>query len=107
MHSVVDWFAFGIWNGDGSLRRSLSLSPDSGVIENLGTPLAFEAAYWAGEKAVEVDGGESPYSLPFHPLELAEDTLRNLFGFNYEGPYLNDDPDLDDVVLAGFALVAR
>ena len=105
MHSVSDWFAYAIWTGDGELWRSLSLSPDSGVTENIGVPLAFEAPYWAGEKALEVDEGEDPYPLPFHPLELAEDALRTLFGFNYEGQYLDGDPDLENVVLAGYRVV--
>ncbi len=35
MHSVVDWFAFAIWK-EGKLHRSLSLSPDSGVMEDIG-----------------------------------------------------------------------
>jgi hypothetical protein len=106
MHSVVDWFAYAIWTGDGELWRSLSVSPDHGIIENLGVPLAFEAPYWAGELAPEVDDDddEEPYPLPFHPLELAEDALRSQFGFNYEGSYLEDDPDLDQVVLAGFVV---
>ena len=73
-----------------------------GIIENLGDPLAFEAPYWAGAKALEVDDGDAPYPLRVHPLELAEDALRTLFGFNYEGVYLDDDPDLESVVLAGF-----
>jgi hypothetical protein len=30
MHSVVDWFAYAIWT-NGRLRRSLSVSPDSGA----------------------------------------------------------------------------
>jgi hypothetical protein len=38
MHSVADWFAYAIWAGDGTLRRALSLSPGSGIIENTGTP---------------------------------------------------------------------
>src|SRR6185312_8312203 len=38
MHSVVDWFAFAVWRG-GKLLRSLSLSPDSGVLENIGERL--------------------------------------------------------------------
>src|SRR5262245_39452411 len=42
MHSVVDWFAYAIWI-DEQLKRSLSLSPDSGVIEDIGPRLAFEA----------------------------------------------------------------
>jgi hypothetical protein len=32
MHSVVDWFAFACWT-DGKLVRSLSLSPEFGIIE--------------------------------------------------------------------------
>jgi hypothetical protein len=38
MHSVVDWLAFGVWE-DGRLIRSLSLSPDSGIVEDIGEPL--------------------------------------------------------------------
>lgn len=41
MHSVVDWLAFAVWD-DGRLVRSLSLSPDSGIIENIGEPLPFD-----------------------------------------------------------------
>ena len=40
MHSVVDWFAFAVWHGQ-KVRRSLSLSPDSGVMEDIGSPLPF------------------------------------------------------------------
>ena len=28
MHSVVDWFAFAVWQPDGSLVRALSVSPE-------------------------------------------------------------------------------
>jgi Family of unknown function (DUF6928) len=105
MHSVVDWFAYAIWDGDGRLRHSLSLSPDSGIVENIGPPLEFESAYWAGEKPVQDDEDEEDtYPLPFHPLEMSEDALRALFGFNYEGYYFDDDPDLEAVALAGFEL---
>jgi hypothetical protein len=38
---------------------------------------------------------------------MAEDALRALFGFNYEGLYHDDDPDLDAFVLAGFAVDRR
>lgn len=103
MHSVVDWFAYAIWTG-GKLTRALSLSPDSGILENIGTPLPFEASYWAGERAVEAETGEPEYPLPFHPLELAEDALRALFGFNYEGPTQPDDPDLESIALLGFTV---
>jgi hypothetical protein len=99
MHSVVDWGAFAVWDGGGVLLRAVSLSPDSGIIENTGTPYGFEAPYWAGERAMG-DG----YALPFHPLELAEDALRAFFGFTYEGAYHDDDPELEDVILLGFAV---
>jgi hypothetical protein len=111
MHSVVEWFAYAVWNGDGGLRRSLSLSPDSGVMENLGSPSAFEEPYWAGLRPLELDDAldddcedEEPYPLPFHPLEMAEDALRHLLGFTYEGEQLDGDPHLDDIVLAGFVV---
>jgi hypothetical protein len=106
MHSVVDWFALGIWER-GVLRRSLSLAPDDGIIENVGEQLAFEAPYWAGERPVDSDpdwDDEDPYDLPFHPLELAEDALRALFGFNYEGEIADDDPELETIPLAAYRL---
>jgi hypothetical protein len=102
MHSVVDWFAFAIWDGKGRLVSALSLSPDSGIMENDGEPLPFEVPYWAGQKALETESDDEPYPLPFHPLELAEDALRALFGFNYEGTMEDDDPDLVGIALAGF-----
>jgi hypothetical protein len=37
MHSVTDTFAYAIWE-DGRLVRSLCLSPDDGVVENIGDP---------------------------------------------------------------------
>jgi len=108
MHSVVDWFAYAVWSGDGSLQRSLSLSPDSGIRENIGTPLPFEKPYWAGEHPVDdFDEDDEPYPLPFHPLELAEDALRHLFGFVYEGLPEEDDPVLERVTLAGYLIRRR
>ncbi|MEU7870806.1 hypothetical protein [Dactylosporangium sp. NPDC049140] len=107
MHSVVDWLAFAVWTGDGRLWRSLSLSPEHGVQENIGPPFAFEAPYWAGEHPVEPDEDEDPYPLPFHPLELAEDVLREWFGFVHEGQPYADDPDLYRIPLAGFLATAR
>jgi Family of unknown function (DUF6928) len=103
MHSVVDWFAYAIWSGDGTLRRALSLSPGHGIIEDIGPPLEFEQPYWRGEHEVTLAAGEEPYPFPFHPLELAEAALRALFGFNYEGRVHADDLDLEQIVLAGFA----
>lgn len=85
MHSVVDWFAYACWH-DGRLLRALSLSPDSGILENIGEPLAFEAAYWAGGHPAFDDGETEAYPLPFHPLDLGDAALRALFGYRLEGP---------------------
>lgn len=84
MHSVVDWFAFAVWE-DGVLRRSLSVAPDSGVIENVGAPLSFETPYWEGKHPAIDPEEEDSYPLPFHPLELGEAALREFFGFQLEG----------------------
>jgi len=103
MHSVVDWFAYAIWSPGGTLVRALSLSPLTGIAEDIGGRLAFEEPYWSGQQPVAAGGGK-PYPFPFHPLELGEAALRALFGFNYEGLCHDDDPDLEQVALAGFAL---
>jgi hypothetical protein len=85
MHSVVDWFAFAIWQ-NGKLTRSLSLSPDSGILEDIGPRLPFEEPYWSGEcPAVDPEEDDSDYPFPFHPLELGEAALGELFGYQLEG----------------------
>jgi len=84
MHSVVDWFAYALWR-NGELVRSLSMSPDNGVIEEIGARMPFEAPFWAGEHPVEVDKGSEPYPLPFHPLDFGEVVLAALLGFQLEG----------------------
>lgn len=121
MHSVVDWLAFAVWE-DGRLVRSLSLSPDSGVIENIGAPLPFELPHWAGDRPADIvpwpdegegeGGGEGedgtgsgngePYPLPFHPLDLGEEALRALCGFVMEGMPEPDDIDAFSIGLHGF-----
>jgi hypothetical protein len=89
MHSVVDWFAFAIWR-EGKLERSLSLSPDDGVLEDIGARLPFEAPYWDGAHSADdpeelEDEDYEPYPLPFHPLDFGEVVLLNFLGFQYEG----------------------
>jgi hypothetical protein len=44
MHSVVDWFAYA-QSINGKFARSLSLSPDSGVLEDIGQRLPFEEPF--------------------------------------------------------------
>jgi hypothetical protein len=108
MHSVVDWFAFGIWGADGRLRRALSVSGGDGeILEDVGDRLAFEQPWWAGVyPALDGDENEDDYPFPFHPLELGEAVLGNLFGFVFEGcegmPPATVDPF--EVTLAGFRL---
>src|SRR3990172_449107 len=85
MHSVVDWFAYAVWS-DGQIQRSLSLTPDSGVLEDLGSRLPFEEPYWSGQHPVfDSDEEESDYPFPFHPLELGDAALGELFGYHLEG----------------------
>jgi len=84
MHSVVDWFAFGQWI-DGKLIRSLSVSPESGILEDIGQRLPFEGPYWTGQKPATGDDEEDDYPLPFHPLELGEAALKEFFDYQLEG----------------------
>ena len=85
MHSVVDWFAFAHWR-KGTLVRSLSLSPDHGVIEDIGEKMAFEEPYWSGRHPAADEEEEDGYPLPFHPLELGDAALGEFFGYHLEGP---------------------
>jgi hypothetical protein len=90
MHSVVDWLAFAVWT-NGKLVRALSVAPGDGVMQDIGEKLPFEAPYWAGERPVSDDEDEEKagdYPLPFHPLDLGESALTELFGYQLEG----DDP---------------
>lgn len=85
MHSVVDWFAFAVWC-NGRLVRSLSLSPDSGILEDIGQRLSFELPFWSGQHpAVDDEEEKHAYPFPFHPLELGEAALREFFGYQIEG----------------------
>ena len=102
MHSVVDWFAFAHWNS-GNLVRSLSLSPDSGVLEDIGAKLTFEEPFWSGKHpAIEEDEGESQYPFPFHPLELGEAALKEFFGYQLEGMIEDSLLDPETIPLMSF-----
>jgi uncharacterized protein DUF6928 len=82
MHSAVDWLALAKWV-DGQLVRSLSVAPDSGVLEDIGQKLPFEEPFWSGKHPATDD--EDSYPLPFHPLELGEVALKEFFGYQLEG----------------------
>jgi hypothetical protein len=101
MHSVVDWFAYAIWK-DGQLVRSLSLSPDSGILEDIGARLPFEEPFRAGERRLDDDEGEDDYPFVFHPLELGEAALATLFGYVLEGVAADAAFDAEDVALMTF-----
>lgn len=102
MHSVVDWFAYAVWV-DGKLQRSLSLAPDNGIIEDIGVRRAFEEPYWAGLHPVFEPGEEErDYPFPFHPLDLGEAALLDLFGYQLEGSIDADMLDPEAIPLAGF-----
>lgn len=102
-HSVVDWLAFGEYR-DGEWRRLLSLSPDSGIMVDIGQRLDCETAYWDGHHPVDPDPdfGGTDYALPFHPLELAEDVMAEALGFTLEGVPTALDPF--DIPMHGFRL---
>jgi hypothetical protein len=84
MHSVVDWFAYATW-ANGKLVRSLSLSPDSGIMEDIGQRLPFEEPFWSGNHPAVDDDETDAYPFPFHPLDLGEATLKDQFGYQLEG----------------------
>jgi hypothetical protein len=85
MISTVDWFAYAQWT-NGRLVRSLSVCPDSGVMEDIGRRFPFEEPYWSGRyPATDDDDAPNAYPLPFHPLDLGEAALRQLFGYQLEG----------------------
>ncbi|GAB3580803.1 DUF6928 family protein [Calidifontibacter terrae] len=108
MHSAADWCAFGVWDRDGRLVRAMSISGgDEEIHENTGEPLAAERPFWAGDFPASEDAEEAAeYPFAFHPLDLGEAVLEELFGFVLEGPG-SDTPDAVDpyaVRLAGFRL---
>lgn len=102
MHSAVDWLAFALWK-HGVLRRSLSLSPDSGILEDIGDRLDFEVPFWEGNHpAIDPDEDQESYPLPFHPLELGEAALAEFFGYQLEGVFDPTHLEPDRIALMRF-----
>jgi hypothetical protein len=95
MHSVVDLLAFGVWT-NGRLTRSLGLSPESGIMEDIGPRLPFEQPYWKGERPLVMDDEDFEYPFPFHTLDMGETALLEFFGYQLEGTtYDENDPLFD------------
>lgn len=80
MHSMVDWFAFTVWR-DGKLQRSLSLPPNSGVLEDIGKRLSSELPYWAGNYPAvdpeDEDESDRRTHFPFILLSLGRPPWKN------------------------------
>ncbi|KZN39328.1 hypothetical protein N480_00435 [Pseudoalteromonas luteoviolacea S2607] len=88
MHSASGWFAFAVWENK-QIKRALSLSPDSGILEDVGEQYDFEKPYWEGKHPAidpeDQDEGGEEYSFSFHPLELGEKALNCMYGYQLEG----------------------
>ncbi|MFI9773016.1 DUF6928 family protein [Streptomyces sp. NPDC052415] len=101
MHSAEDWGAFAVWS-EGRLLRSLSVNPDSGIIENVGERLPFETPFWGGVHSVRDEAG---YSLPFHPIDFGNEALREFFGFILEGREDESCVDPEEVEIPAFKVL--
>ncbi|MFJ5561276.1 DUF6928 family protein [Streptomyces sp. NPDC093250] len=90
MESSEDWASIFAWSPTGPFR-AVSMSPGSGVIEDVGQKFPFEQPFWNGQRPVRA----SSYRLPFHPIDLGNEALRHFFGFILEGAedYLCVDPE--------------
>ncbi len=105
MHSVVDWFAYAVWT-EGKLVRSLSVSPDNGIQEDIGERLSFEMPYWEGKyPAIDPDEDDADYPLQFHPLEFGEAALLEFFGYQLEGPIDASQVEPESIPLVGLKRV--
>ncbi|MFE1771397.1 DUF6928 family protein [Streptomyces sp. NPDC059008] len=103
MDSAEDWSAFAVWSR-GDLVRAVSLSPGSGVIEDIGDRLAFEVPFWEGERRVR----HTPdYALPFHPIDLGNEALKEFFGFILEGHESADCLDPEEIELPAFRVASQ
>lgn len=89
-----DYAGFAHYVG-GNLRRSLTATREM-VLEDVGLPEPFEAAYWAGEKSEQLGG----ITLPFEPKELMREAQRRWIGVEIGAR----GPDIDVV---GYAVDGR
>lgn len=103
MQSTEDWTAFATWSG-GRLVRALSLSPDTGIIEDVGERLPFEVPFWGGQHPVDHD---PDYPLLFHPSVLGNEALKTFFGFILEGSVDATCFDPEEVEIPAFVAAGQ
>ncbi|MFD7778815.1 DUF6928 family protein [Streptomyces sp. NPDC059753] len=101
MHSAEDWGAVAAWS-ENCLVRSLSLNPNSGIIEDFGERLAFESPFWEGRNLAPAP---VVYNLPFHPIDFGNEALREFFGFILEGREDESCIDPEEVEIPTFRLL--
>lgn len=100
MISTVDAFAYGVWE-QGRLCRSLAIDADNGVTEDIGTRRAFEEPYWSGQLGDEDD--DYAGGIGFHPLDMAEAALLDLFGYQLAGFSGADEVRPESIPMMRFA----
>ena len=106
MHSVVSTAALTYWGADGTFREFAG-SWEVGVLDSEGTPLPFEMPFWDGEMDDRGEGAElHGDEMPFNPMDLGEEALREFFGFIGEGVPRPDDLDAERILLHGFKIVS-
>jgi hypothetical protein len=104
MISTVDAFAYGVWE-QGRLCRSLAIDADNGVTEDIGMRRAFEEPFWSGQHGDEDLDEDYAGGIGFHPLEMAEAALLDLFGYQLEGFSGADEVQPETIPMMRFAPV--
>jgi hypothetical protein len=92
LHSMVGLGAFAWWDGDGNLIRAIG-GGDGEILEDLGTPLPFEA----GARVDPADVDE--FTPEVELTELVECALAELAGFRFEGAPHENAIDPEEIAL--------
>lgn len=103
MHSVVSMAGFNYWGSDGT-RREFAGSMEEGPFADLGLRLAFENAVWSGSQSDQAMRELWGDAMPFDPMSLGEEALKEFFGFVGEGVPNPTDLDGFEILMHGFAL---
>lgn len=107
MFPELDALAFAVWQ-DGKLQRSLSLSLEDGIFEDIGEPLAFELPFWQGRRPRhQVEEDPTEYPLNFDPIELGDEALLSFFGYRLVGERDPSDLNPESIPLLWYRRSAR